>query len=83
VAAARAKPSQIKEGKAQATITLHPFCQITFDHNLSRIAGMFNETYNLPVLHYPQLLGLAMGFIPEKLVLKELGGDAAKVVNLK
>jgi heterodisulfide reductase subunit B len=29
------------------------------------------------------LLGLAMGFIPEKLVLKELKVDASKVVNLQ
>jgi heterodisulfide reductase subunit B len=30
----------------------------------------FNETYNLPVFHYPELLGLAMGIDPEKLGLK-------------
>jgi len=53
-----------------------------FDTNQSRIERMFNETYGMPVLHYPQLLGLAMGFSPEELALKELRVDASKVVSL-
>jgi heterodisulfide reductase subunit B len=53
-----------------------------FDTNQARIERMFNEKYGLPVLYYPQLLGLAMGFSPEELALKELKVDASKLVNL-
>ena len=53
-----------------------------FDTNQMRIERMFNEAYGMPVLHYPQLLGLAMGFKPEELALKELRVDASKVVSL-
>jgi heterodisulfide reductase subunit B len=43
-----------------------------FDLNQPRIERAFNEKFGIPVLHYPQLLGLAMGFSPEELGLNEL-----------
>ena len=79
---ARDKLSHIKAVKAQALITVCPFCHMMFDSNQSRIEKMFNETYGMPVLHYPQLLGLAMGFTPEELAMKELRVDASRVVSL-
>jgi len=78
---AKDKLSHIKEAGAQAMITICPFCHMMFDTNQSRIERMFNETFGLPVLHYPQLLGLAMGFSPEELALKELRVDASKLVS--
>jgi len=78
---ARDKLSHIKEAGAQAMVTVCPFCHMMFDTNQSRIERMFNETFGLPVLHYPQLLGLAMGFSPEELALKELRVDALKLVS--
>jgi len=79
---ARDKLSHMKAVNAQAVITVCPFCHMMFDTNQSRIERMFNETYGMPVLHYPQLLGLAMGFTPEELALKDLRVDASKVVSL-
>lgn len=79
---ARDKLSHIKAVRAQALITVCPFCHMMFDSNQSRIEKAFNETYGLPVLHYPQLLGLAMGFTPEELAMKELRVDASKLVSL-
>jgi len=78
---ARDKLNHIKEAGAQAMVTVCPFCHMMFDTNQSRIERMFNETFGLPVLHYPQLLGLAMGFTPEELALKELRVDASKLVS--
>jgi len=78
---ARDKLSHVKDVGAQAMVTVCPFCHMMFDTNQSRIERMFNETFGLPVLHYPQLLGLAMGFSPEELALKELRVDASKLVS--
>jgi heterodisulfide reductase subunit B len=77
----RDKLVHMKEVNAQAVVTVCPFCHMMFDTNQARIERIFSETYGMPVLHYPQLLGLAMGFSPEELALKELRVDASKVVS--
>jgi len=69
---ARDKLNHIKMVSAQALITICPFCHVMYDTNELRIEKMFNETYGIPVLHYPQLLGLAMGIKPEELGFSEL-----------
>jgi heterodisulfide reductase subunit B len=78
---ARDKLNNIKSVGAQALITICAFCHIMYDTNELRIEKMFNETYGLPVLHYPQLLGLAMGFKPEELAFNELRIDASKLIK--
>ena len=79
---ARDKLGHIKMVDAQALITACPFCHIMFDTNELRIERMFSETYGIPVLHYPQLLGLAMGMTPEELAFNELRVDASKILKL-
>ena len=76
------KLGHIRAVDAQAMITVCPFCHMMFDLNQPRIERAFNETFGMPVLHYPQLLGLAMGIAPEELALRELRVDASKLVNL-
>ncbi len=77
----RDKLNNIKSVGAQALITICPFCHMMYDTNQVRIERMFNETYGIPVLHYPQLLGLAMGMTPEELALRELRVDASKILT--
>jgi heterodisulfide reductase subunit B len=79
---ARHKLNNVKRVEAQALITICPFCHIMFDTNELRIERMFNETYGIPVLHYPQLLGLAMGMTPEELAFKELRVDTSKMLQV-
>ncbi len=79
---ARNKLGNIKMVKAQALITICPFCHIMFDTNELRIERMFSETYGIPVLHYPQLLGLAMDMTPEELAFNELRVDTSKILKL-
>ena len=69
---ARDKLNHIKQVDAQALITICPFCHIMYDTNELRIEKLFNETYGIPILHYPQLLGIALGLAPEELAFNEL-----------
>ena len=78
---ARDKLNHIKKVEAQALITICPFCHIMYDTNELRIEKMFNEVYGIPVLHYPQLLGLAMGLSPEELAFNELRVDCSKILS--
>jgi len=78
---ARDKLNHIKIVGAQALITICPFCHMIYDTNQSRIEKMFNENYDIPVLHYPQFLGLAMGLSPEELVISELRVDVSRILG--
>jgi len=77
---AREKLSHIKAVGAQALITVCPFCHMMYDLNQPRIEKTFNEQIGIPVLHYTQLLGLAMGFSPDELGLEQLRVDASKIL---
>lgn len=79
---ARDKLNNVKIVEAQALITICPFCHIMFDTNELRIERMFNETYGIPILHYPQLLGLAMGLDPEELAFNDLRVDTSKLLQV-
>jgi heterodisulfide reductase subunit B len=79
---ARNKLNHVKMVDAQALITICPFCHIMYDTNEVRIEKMFNEVYGVPILHYPQLLGLAMGMTPEELAFNELRVSASKIIQL-
>jgi heterodisulfide reductase subunit B len=81
LALARDKLGHVKMVDAQALITICPFCHIMFDTNEVRIERMFNETYGIPILHYPQLLGLAMGMTPEELAFNGLRVDTSKLLK--
>ncbi|MDH5746769.1 MAG: CoB--CoM heterodisulfide reductase iron-sulfur subunit B family protein [Candidatus Bathyarchaeota archaeon] len=78
---AREKLGHVKAVKAQALITVCPFCHMMYDLNQPRIERNFNEKFGIPVLHYTQLLGLAMGFPPEELVLNELRVKPAELLS--
>jgi len=78
---ARDKLNHIKTVDAQAMITICPFCHIMYDTNELRIEKMFNEVYGIPILHYPQLLGLAMGMSPDELAFNDLRVDCSKILG--
>jgi heterodisulfide reductase subunit B len=78
---ARDKLSHVKLADAQALITICAFCHIMFDTNELRIEKTFNEVYGIPILHYTQLLGLALGMTPEELAFNELRVNASKLLK--
>lgn len=69
---AKEKLDHVKSVGAQALVTVCPSCHMMYDFNQPRIEKAFNVSFGLPVLHYTQLLGLAMGFKLEELGLDEL-----------
>jgi heterodisulfide reductase subunit B len=60
------KLDHIKEANADAMTLFCPFCSIMYDEYQPSIEASFETEYNIPVLYYPQLLGLAMGLDPKK-----------------
>ncbi|MCW4001579.1 MAG: CoB--CoM heterodisulfide reductase iron-sulfur subunit B family protein [Candidatus Bathyarchaeota archaeon] len=76
------KLRNVKAVGAQALITVCPFCHMMFDLNQPRIERVLSEKFGVPVLHYTQLLGLAMGFSPDELGLEQLRVKASKILNL-
>jgi len=78
---AREKLDHIRAVGAQALITVCPFCHMMYDLNQPRIERTFNEKFGIPILHYTQLLGLAMGFNPDELALEQLRVDASKILT--
>lgn len=60
------KLDNVKEVGADAMTLICPFCSIMYDEFQPTIESKFETEYKIPVLYYPQLLGIAMGFDPKK-----------------
>ncbi|NLF10917.1 MAG: hypothetical protein GX597_03930 [Anaerolineaceae bacterium] len=57
----RLKLERAVKAGADALVVVCPFCDIMYEFQQRRIEKMYQARYGLPVLFYPQLLGLAMG----------------------
>lgn len=64
---AQKKLDSVKTAGADAIVLMCPFCGAMYDENQKRIESKFQTSYDLPVLYYPQLLGLALGIDQEML----------------
>ncbi len=64
------KLGHITEAGADAMVLICPFCAIMYEANQRRAAKLHGITYDLPVLYYPQILGLALGFSMEEMGIK-------------
>jgi heterodisulfide reductase subunit B len=70
LAMAHNKLEHVRARQADAMILLCPFCDIMYEANQKKIEKAFQTEFKLPVLFYPQLLGLAMGIEPDELGIK-------------
>jgi heterodisulfide reductase subunit B len=70
VGIARKVISSAVKSKADCMTTVCPFCWLQLDTGQLEIRRTFNETYNIPILHYPELLCLALGIEPKELGLQ-------------
>lgn len=61
------KLNSVKDSGADAISLICPFCSVMYDNNQPVVESKFSKSYNLPVLYYPQLLGLALGMNKKEL----------------
>jgi len=61
--------SDAKAHGADVMVTPCPLCHLNLDGLQSKAARRNNQAIDLPILHLPQLLGLAMGMEPKALGL--------------
>jgi len=61
------KLGYIKASGADALVLICPFCNIMYEGNQKKIEKQSETEFNLPVLYYPQVLGLALGIPPDEL----------------
>ena len=66
---------------ADALVTPCPLCHLNLDAQQPDAAKVIDRSLNLPILHVPQLLGLAMGLDPEKLGLTRHVVDTRNLLN--
>jgi heterodisulfide reductase subunit B len=66
---AREKIMNISKAKADCVVTVCPFCFVALDMGQLQMKSKFGEAYEVPVLHYPELLCLSMGIDPKELAL--------------
>ncbi len=61
--------SEVKDLGADAMITPCPLCHLNLDGYQPKASKQLNRSIDLPILHLPQLLGLAFGMDPKALGL--------------
>lgn len=75
------KLADIKGAGADCMITICPACHVQYDLGQMEIKTKYKETYDIPVLHYPQLLGVAMGISAEDLGIPFLKVKADEMLS--
>ena len=63
----QAKLQELAQAGADAMVLVCPFCDIMYEYNQRRVMRNVDARFQLPVLFYPQVLGLAMGMSAEEL----------------
>jgi heterodisulfide reductase subunit B2 len=68
-----------EEGGAQVVVTTCPLCQMNLEAYQSRINSTYGTAFDMPIIYFTQLLGLALGFSPHELMLDKMVGSVTPV----
>jgi heterodisulfide reductase subunit B len=78
---AREKLVNTTKAGAECITTLCPFCFVALDIGQLQVKSKFNEIYDMPIIHYSELLALALGVDPEELALRSHKVKTDKVIE--
>jgi heterodisulfide reductase subunit B len=67
---AREKLINTSKAGADCIGTLCPFCFVALDIGQVQVKSKFKEVYDMPILHYSELIALALGVDPSDLALR-------------
>jgi heterodisulfide reductase subunit B len=66
---------------ADALVTICPMCQLNLDVYQSQANRLFGTNYQIPVLFFTQVIGLALGLRPKDLGFGQEFVDAKSVID--
>lgn len=78
---AREKLVNTSKAGADCITTLCPFCFVALDIGQIQVRSKFKEVYDMPILHYSELIALALGVDPNELALRSHKIKADKVLE--
>jgi heterodisulfide reductase subunit B2 len=64
------KLAEVNQLKSNGLVLICPFCNVMFEGQQKKIEKKLEQKLKVPILYYPQLLGLALGADPEALGFK-------------
>ncbi len=67
---------------AEAIIVACPLCQINLDSRQKQIEKEYEETFNLPIIYFTQLMGVAFGLDARTLGLDKHFVDPARFLGM-
>jgi heterodisulfide reductase subunit B len=80
---AKQKLDGMKRSGVECIVTVCPFCHIELDMGQLEIRRRSQEEYNLPVLHFAELLRMAMGMKLEEWEIRSHKIPITKTLNMK
>jgi heterodisulfide reductase subunit B len=80
---AKQKLDGMKAAGVDCIVTVCPFCYLELDMGQLEIKRRLKEEYNLPVLHFAELLRMAMGMKLEDWEIKAHRIPITKILNIK
>lgn len=72
-----------KQVGAECVVVACPLCQANLDTRQKTVEARYKESMGLPIIYFTQLMGLAMGYSPEELLLDKHLTDPLPLLRSK